>query len=48
VVIVAALDIEGMTIRTEGFDGASKGDRAANADAGFLVGAFDADAEEVL
>lgn len=47
-VIVPALDIEGMTISTEGFDGAGERDRAAEADAGFLVGAFGADAEEVL
>jgi hypothetical protein len=36
VVIVAALDIEGMTIFTEGGQGALKRDRAAEADAGFF------------
>lgn len=37
-----------MTIRTEGFDGAGERDGAADADASLFVGAFDADAEEVL
>jgi len=37
VVMVAALDIEGMTILTEGCQGSLERDRAAEADAGFLV-----------
>ena len=47
-VIVAALDIEGMTIFTESGEGSCERDGAAEADAGFFVGAFGADAEEVL
>lgn len=45
---MAALDIEGMTIRTECFQSSLKWHGTADADARLFVRAFDLDAEEVL